>query len=530
MKYLRQVSIAAALFLVLACSGGLSEQEVRKIAQEYASASGSPGPPGPQGEMGLPGEPGPQGPAGDRGGAGPQGPPGPKGDRGESGPQGPLGDRGESGPQGPLGDRGEPGPQGPPGPTPEPTPTPVATATPVPTPTPIVLVTPTATATPTPTGPPANPQELVQRVQESIVRVEAGYTGSGSGFIFAVEETTAFVATNHHVIEGVNAIDVQLRSGLEYKALLLGWDADRDVAVLAICCSFDFIALPWEPVTPAVGTDVVAVGFSRSSTGGVTATTGAVAAPDDNSERHDFIHHSAPLNPGNSGGPLFSMPETKVLGINTARGTQILSFYAVPYQAIEEPMKEWRSHLVIAPAPTATPTIIFGTVEAGENTYTMNEVRDPAPASYGLGVGERLVAIDVTLVALSDDSDGPHFFSVQDSQGFVYESSGSLDLQPRLRAGDLSKGQRVRGWVPFEVPEPAVLVSVLVRPGYSGSRVVIADLTHGSTVTSTYATCEEATAAGEPRVQGSEGTTRGFPQSKVPSADDDDSDGVVCEQ
>ena len=354
---------------------------------------------------------------------------------------------------------------------------------PVPTPTPIVLVTPTPIATPTPTGPPANPQELVQRVQDSIVRVEAGYSGSGSGFIFAVEETTAFVATNHHVIEGVNAIDVQLRSGLEYEALLLGWDADRDVAVLAICCSFDFIALPWEPVTPAVGTDVVAVGFPRSSAIGVTATAGAVAAPDDNSERHDFIHHTAPLNPGNSGGPLFSMPEAKVLGINTARGTQVLSFYAVPYQTIEEPMKEWRSHLIIAPASTPTPTMIFDfdTVEAGENTYTVNEVRDPAPASYGLGVGERLVAIDITIVALSDDSDGSHFFSVQDSQGFVYESSGSMDLRPRLAAGDLSKGQRVRGWVPFKVPEAGVLVSVLVRPGYSGSRVVIADLTRGST-------------------------------------------------
>ena len=486
MKYLRQVSIAGALFFALACSGGLSEQEVRKIAQEYVSASGPPGQQGPQGEMGLPGEPGLQGPAGGMGESGPQGSPGPKGDSGEPGLQGPAGGMGESGPQGPpgpKGDRGEPGPQGPLGPTPEPTPTPMATATPVPTPTPIVLVTPTPTATPTPTGPPANPQELVQRVQDSIVRVEAGYSGSGSGFIFAVEETTAFVATNHHVIEGVNAIDVQLHSGLEYKALLLGWDADRDVAVLAICCSFDFIALPWEPVTPAVGTDVVAVGFPRSSAIGVTATAGAVAAPDDNSERHDFIHHTAPLNPGNSGGPLFSMPEAKVLGINTARGTQVLSFYAVPYQTIEEPMKEWRSHLIIAPASTPTPTIIFDfdTVEAGENTYTVNEVRDPAPASYGLGVGERLVAIDITIVALSDDSDGPHFFSVQDSQGFVYESSGSMDLRPRLAAGDLSKGQRVRGWVPFKVPEAGVLVSVLVRPGYSGSRVVIADLTRGST-------------------------------------------------
>ena len=45
-----------------------------------------------------------------------------------------------------------------------------------------------------------------------------------------------------------------------------------------------------------------------------------------------------------------------------------------------------------------------------------------------------------------------------------------------------------------------------------------------------YASCEEAEAAGEERVQGSKGSGRGFPQSMVPSARDGDSDGVVCEE
>ena len=45
-----------------------------------------------------------------------------------------------------------------------------------------------------------------------------------------------------------------------------------------------------------------------------------------------------------------------------------------------------------------------------------------------------------------------------------------------------------------------------------------------------YASCEEAEAAGEERVQGSSGSGWGFPQSMVPSARDGDSDGVVCEE
>ena len=50
------------------------------------------------------------------------------------------------------------------------------------------------------------------------------------------------------------------------------------------------------------------------------------------------------------------------------------------------------------------------------------------------------------------------------------------------------------------------------------------------TPASTYASCEDAEAAGEPRVQGSNGPGRGFPQAKVPSARDGDGDGVVCER
>ena len=45
-----------------------------------------------------------------------------------------------------------------------------------------------------------------------------------------------------------------------------------------------------------------------------------------------------------------------------------------------------------------------------------------------------------------------------------------------------------------------------------------------------YESCEAAEAAGEPRIQGSNGSGRGFPQATVPSARDGDGDGVVCER
>ena len=46
----------------------------------------------------------------------------------------------------------------------------------------------------------------------------------------------------------------------------------------------------------------------------------------------------------------------------------------------------------------------------------------------------------------------------------------------------------------------------------------------------TYASCDEAQDADEPRVLGSKGNGRGFPAAMVPSARDGDGDGVVCER
>ena len=95
----------------LACGGGLTEDDVRRIIEESAATGpqGDAGPRGPQGEAG------PAGPAGDAGPAGPQGPQGAIGPAGEPGLQGPRGFPGPAGEAGPVGDRGVRGPAGPQG-------------------------------------------------------------------------------------------------------------------------------------------------------------------------------------------------------------------------------------------------------------------------------------------------------------------------------------------------------------------------------------------------------------------------------
>ena len=374
-------------------------------------------------------------------------------------------------------------------PTPSAPPTPGPTETPTPTATPVPTNTPSPSPSPTP-EPPSTPAELVERVQDSIVRIRArsggtffGRTMAGSGFIFAVEGTTAFIATNHHIIDGGNSVEVQIEDST-YDALVLGWDAERDVAVVSICCSSDFIALPWGHASPSEGESVIAIGYPSSDTGNLIATIGEVRASDDLSMEHDFIPHSAPLNPGNSGGPLFSMPGAEVVGINTAGGTETLAFYAVPYQAIAQQVADWRSQLIVdataTPTPTATkPANTLFHVELSGVIYTIHSVIDPAPERSSLSPGERAVAIDVSVEAVvtSTDYDEDDFI-VQDSDGYIYEPDWlNRGIEPDLGSGTLAAGQRVRGWINFNVARQTTITAVQLETGYREPRIVIADLT-----------------------------------------------------
>ena len=133
------------------------------------------------------------------------------------------------------------------------------------------------------------------------------------------------------------------------------------------------------------------------------------------------------------------------------------------------------------PSPPSSPVEIGMTVEAGGSSYTLNEVKDPAPAGvFGVDAGKRLVALDITQVGISDDGDpyNPLYFAVQDTDGYVYVPGfADADVEPSFRSGELAAGQIVRGWVVFELPESARLVSVMAEPEVFGAtRITIADL------------------------------------------------------
>ena len=334
---------------------------------------GPPGPEGPAGPQGIqgvegpPGPAGPQGPRGSEGSRGSSGPTGPRGLKGDWGPRGPIGPQGARGVQGPIGPQGEPGATGPVGPQGEKgDPGPIQYVT-LPTPTP--EIPPTATPTPTTLTQAA---EVVDRIKDGVVKVTAE-SSAGSGFIFAIEGSTAFVVTNQHIAQATTEnVDVQVKDAQTYKATVLGFNDELDIAVVSICCSAEFHAIQWETeIASTPNTAVVAVGYPRSSSSGVTSTLGKVAQAPRNIRSESHIWHTAPLNPGNSGGPLLSMKGT-AWGINV--GSLDGVFTAIAYSGVSELIDEWKRRLVIAPQPTPSPDedpysvvmwVIIGTPSSG---------------------------------------------------------------------------------------------------------------------------------------------------------------------
>jgi len=141
-------------------------------------------------------------------------------------------------------------------------------------------------------------------------------TAVGSGFII---DASGLVVTNHHVIDGADEIEVVFDDGARFPATLKGRDKKTDLALLEISTDK---ALPFvrfgDSDAARVGDWVIAIG-NPFGLGGTT-TSGIISARGRDIQSgplDDFIQIDAPINRGNSGGPLFNT-RGEVIGINSA--------------------------------------------------------------------------------------------------------------------------------------------------------------------------------------------------------------------
>ena len=164
--------------------------------------------------------------------------------------------------------------------------------------------------------------------------------GSGSGVILS---EAGLIVTNHHVIDGADAIEVGLNDNRSFEAELVGSDPATDIAVLRIEAD-GLTALPWGNSDDVrIGDWVLAVGNPFDLTSTVTAGIVSAKARDIQLLRPDyardvfpvesFIQTDAAVNPGNSGGALVDT-RGQLVGINTAIASRTGSYagysFAVP--------------------------------------------------------------------------------------------------------------------------------------------------------------------------------------------------------
>ncbi|KAL0424288.1 UNVERIFIED_CONTAM: Protease Do-like 1, chloroplastic [Sesamum radiatum] len=145
--------------------------------------------------------------------------------------------------------------------------------------------------------------------------------GSGSGFVW---DTDGHIVTNYHVIRGASDLKVTLADQSTYDAKVVGFDQDKDVAVLRIDAPKDKL----RPIPIGVSADllvgqkVYAIGnpFGLDhtlTTGVISGLRREISSAATGRPIQDVIQTDAAINPGNSGGPLLDS-SGNLIGINTA--------------------------------------------------------------------------------------------------------------------------------------------------------------------------------------------------------------------
>jgi len=168
---------------------------------------------------------------------------------------------------------------------------------------------------------------VVDAVGAAVVSISAGKrsstevlepVGAGSGAVIAPD---GYVITNDHVVHAGKELLVTLTDGTSVPAAVVGTDPATDLAVIRA----EAFNLPWailgDSTSLRVGQLVIAMGnpfgFQSTVSTGVVSALGRALRSREGRLIENIIQHTAPLNPGNSGGPLVDS-SGRIVGINTA--------------------------------------------------------------------------------------------------------------------------------------------------------------------------------------------------------------------
>jgi len=265
--------------------------------------------------------------------------------------------------------------------------------------------------------------DAVEKLSNAVVVVQNYQNGNlvwtGSGVVYKSENGTAYILTNHHVIESGDEIRVEFTNGSNEVVKVVGSDKYADIAVLSLDESkIMSVAQMGSSANARVGDTVFTIGapLDASAYSG-TVTRGIISGKDrlvsvslSSSKTSDWVmsvlQTDAAINSGNSGGPLANA-NGEVIGINSLKlassGVEGMGFAipietALEYAELIESGKEISrpylgvSMLNLADAKMYDPSISSISIENGAYVTT---VENNSPASKaGLQKGDIITKID----------------------------------------------------------------------------------------------------------------------------------------
>jgi serine protease Do len=290
--------------------------------------------------------------------------------------------------------------------------------------------------------------------------------GSGSGFFIQ----GGYIVTNNHVVADAKSLNVVLQDGRELVGTVVGTDPRTDLAVVKVEGGNLPSGLPWGDSTRArPGDNVFAIGAPFGLANTVTAGIVSARGRDIRSGSYDdYIQVDAPINQGNSGGPLFDQSGA-VIGVNSAiytpSGGNVGIGFSIPsdmakgiVQQIVDNGSVQRGWLGVGIAQV-TPEIAASLNLPAAKGAMVNQVTDGSPAGKaGLREGDVILRFGDREVA-----------HVQDLTRAVADTKAGTARDVRILREGREQNVRVTIAKLDAAAEPAPVPASVATPGPAGA-------------------------------------------------------------
>jgi serine protease Do len=250
--------------------------------------------------------------------------------------------------------------------------------------------------------------------------------GQGSGFVI---DADGYIVTNRHVIEDAERVVVTFPSGEKLDATVIGQDSRTDLALIKVEADRPLTAVSFGDSDRArVGEWVLAIG-NPFGLGG-TATAGIISARGRDIQSgpyDDYLQIDAPINSGNSGGPVFN-GAGEVVGINTAifspNGGNIGIGFAIPANQARSVIADLRAN---------------GTVDRGWLGVQIQDIDADLAQTLGLADAKGALVADVVGDGPADEAGLVAGDVIRRFAGLEVESAKALGRM----VGETDSGERV---------------------------------------------------------------------------------------